>query len=529
MFHTRHGLYQIDEDVQIHENLIDDEEYEVPDVGHISAVSAFDQYFFTALGTDIYYWDSDNDKARVLEGTYSPPAWQENTAYIVGDIVRPTNHNYSGYIYRCIQAGTSGSSETRTEDEEEVSMWKKDLSTEITDGGVKWIGVGSLEIEGSSASTFRAQCIDLYKGFLFVANTEEDGTLYPYRVRWSQWQNPRLWHNNDDGSGLSGYVDVDDTDGKIVAIKRLGDALYVYKERSIIAFTYTGGEDTVFSKEVITTKAGLISPEAIVELPHMHIFIGQDDVYMFDGNTCTPIGDPVKDWVYQNIKPDSTNKIFGYYNEETGDVTFSFYSTINEGDNCDKAIIYNISQRVWSTREMYMTAIGQYSVKTDRIINTVNTPYDEMNTTIIDSSLYMKDKLITVIGDENGKIYILEGYNDSRRDYEGYVISKTHHMDAPERIKRLMRIQFHIETQGNYNLYCQVGTGWNAETSQIEWTKKLNMNLQKPNPWYNHHVAPFVDVDLSARYFQIRFGTEHNGEPFKILGYTLYYQLRSDE
>jgi len=97
---------------------------------------------------------------------------------------------------------------------------------------------------------------------------------------------------------MAGYVDVDDTDGRIIAIKRLGDVLYVYKERSIIAFTYTGGEDTVFSKEVVTTKAGLISPEAIVELPHMHIFVGQDNIYVFDGNTCTAIGDPVKDWVY---------------------------------------------------------------------------------------------------------------------------------------------------------------------------------------------------------------------------------------
>jgi len=157
---------------------------------------------------------------------------------------------------------------------------------------------------------------------------------------------------------MAGYVDVDDTDGRIIAIKRLGDVLYVYKERSIIAFTYTGGEDTVFSKEVVTTKAGLISPEAIVELPHMHIFVGQDNIYVFDGNTCTAIGDPVKDWVYQNIKPDSTNRIFGYYNEETGDATFSFYSTVNENDNCDKAMIYNVSMRTWSTREMYMTAIG---------------------------------------------------------------------------------------------------------------------------------------------------------------------------
>lgn len=522
MIHTRHGLYSIDEGVQEQTNLISDNTYEVPEVGHVCSLTAFDQYLFASLGTDIWYWDADENNAHKLEGTYVPPVWTASHAYTVGDIVKPTDQHYSGYVYKCTRAGTSGSSEP---------TWKKDLSTTITDNTARWVGVGSLELEGQDAehSTLRAQCIEVYKGFLFVANTEEGGDLYPYRVRWSQWQNPRMWHNNDDGSGLSGYIDVDDTEGRIVAIKRLGDVLYVYKERSIIAITYTGGEDTTFSKEVVTTKAGLIAPEAIVELPHMHLFVGQDNVYIFDGNTCTPIGDPVKDWVYQNIKPDSADKIFGYYNEESGDATFSFYSTINTQNNCDKAMIYNISQRVWSTREMYMTAIGQYSIKRDKIIDSVNTPYDEMNTSIIDSALYLKEKIVTIIGDENGNVYYLEGYNDTRRDYEGYVITKTHHMDAPDRIKRLMRIQFHIETSGDYNLYCQVGTGWNAETSQIKWTEKQYMNLNKPNPWYNHHIAPFVDVDLSARYFQVRFGTENNGEPFKILGYTLFYQLRSDE
>lgn len=70
-----------------------------------------------------------------------------------------------------------------------------------------------------------------------------------------------------------------------------------------------------------------------------------------------------------------------------------------------------------------------------------------------------------MIGDENGNLFLLYGNSDSRYDYEGYVVTKTHHMDAPDRIKRLMRIQFHIETAPNdYDLYCQVGYSWNAET-----------------------------------------------------------------
>ena len=160
----------------------------------------------------------------------------------------------------------------------------------MRDNTCHWIGCGSSELESNSALTVRAQCIEDYKGFLFLGNTEEDGELYSSRLRWSQYQNPRLWHNNEDGSGMSGYVDVNDIEGRIIAIKKIGDILAIYKERGIVALTYTGGE-YIFSKELVTTKAGLVSPTALIALPHSHVFIGKDNIYEFDGNTVTPIGD----------------------------------------------------------------------------------------------------------------------------------------------------------------------------------------------------------------------------------------------
>ena len=110
------------------------------------------------------------------------------------------------------------------------------------------------------------------------------------------------------------------------------------------------------------------------------------------------------------------------------------------------------------------------------------------------------------MGDQEGNFFINGGYADyshgnTSGDYDAYVISKTHHMDAPDKIKRLMRIQFHIETQGDYDLYIQVGYGWNAETENMTWTDRKYLNLKNPVPWYSHHVAPYIDVDLSARYF----------------------------
>lgn len=514
---------------------LSDDNYVMSEFGHISCVNAFDEYFFTSLGSDIYYWNTDEQKIRRLEGTFEPLAWQAGHAYAVGDYVRPTYENYTGFIYKCTAAGTSGSSEP---------TWTSNMVDFVVDGeDVRWIACGSLELEGQDEAhaNLRANCVELFKGFLFLGNTEEGGASYPTRLRWSQWQNPRLWHNNEDGSGMSGYVDIDDTDGKIMALKRIGDVLYIYKENSIIALTYTGDADAVFSKEVVTTKAGLIAPEAIVELPHINIFISEDDIYMFDGNTCTGIGESIKEWFFNKFM-DKTylERMFGYYDEKNQEVIFCFNA---KGDtsqgglrrNAGYGIVYNLRLKTWSVREMGITAIGKIKISSDTIIDDVNTPYDdESNDVMIDSAIYAGAEKYTAAGDNAGNLYILDGYTDTRKQggYDGYVVTKTHHMEEPGKVKRLMRIQFHIETAGDYDLYCQVGSAWspeNANSGDITWSEKKYLNLKKPVPWYTHHIVPYIDIDLTARYFMLRFGTTGNATYFKVLGYTLYYQVRGDE
>ena len=523
MIHTTSGLYNYTEEETAHENLIQDTSYKLQPLSFIDSGTFFDKYYFCSLGKDIMSWDGESRFCKKVDGLYSPTlTWTPNHTYKKGDIIKPKT--YSGYTYKCTREGVSSGTEPK---------WAKDLSTENTDGGCLWVGTGSLEVEGNSAQNVQAQTMESYKGFLFLGNTTEDGELHPYRLRWSQYQNPNLWHNNDDGSGLSGYVDIDDSYGRIILIRKLNDILVVYKEDSIIAISYTGG-DSVFSKELITTRAGAISPKAIIQLPHTHVFVGKDNIYQFDGNTVVPIGDAIKDWFFQSLNPSAGNNVIGYFDEDSQDIIFAFDSTQpidtvkGSGKNRDRAITYNLTTKTWSTREMYVTGIGQMAQAKDRIIDKVNVPMNSMTSEIIDSPLYLKNKTVTVCGDESGKLYRVSGYTDSRGDYDGYVITKTHHMEDPGHIKRLCRIQFHIEAAGNFPLYVSVGTGWNAE-SKMQWTRNLEMELGNPTPWYSHHVAPFIDVDLSARYFQIRFGTKKNAQPFRVLGYTLYYQRRGEE
>ena len=148
MVHTDHGLYKIDESDDTPQNLITEDDYEIPEVGHVQSTTFLDNYIFASLGTDIYYWDGDSESnAKKLEGTYVPDTWVASIEYDEGDIIKPTNLNYSGYIYKCVRSGESGSTEP---------TWEKDLSTVIDDGTAKWVGCGSLELEGTSALTMRA-------------------------------------------------------------------------------------------------------------------------------------------------------------------------------------------------------------------------------------------------------------------------------------------------------------------------------------------------------------------------------------
>ena len=485
-------------------------------------------YLICSKNNNIYYWDGAGNKCKKLEGTFTPPMWQESTDYNIGDYVIPQEDN--GFMYQCVGGGRSGNS---------TPDWQTDLVHYTSDGSVSWKGVGYFGLEGSSAGSLEARFIEYYKGFTFVGNLSEDNYAFPSRVRWSQWQNPRLWHNNDDGSGMAGYIDVDDVDGQIMAIKKVNDILAIYKEKGIIAITFTGG-DTVFSKELITTKTGLISSSAIVELPHSHIFVGEDNIYEFDGSSITPIGDPIKDYFFNNIIPEQKDKIIGYYDEDKNDLMFIFdkisaekltqLGLQNEEDsdlrtleNRSVALTYNISTKTWSKREMYVTAIGKFNQTKSMRIKDVDTPINSITDKTIESAFGVKDKIITICGDENGNVYRLLGNSDDRTEgFNGYVISKTHHMEDPTHIKRLLRIQFHIETaSNNCPLVVKVGTGWNSESRMTQW-ETHNIRLGSPKP-------PFVDVDLSARYFQIKFGTENDNEYFKILGYTLYYQTRGDE
>lgn len=65
----------------------------------------------------------------------SYPAWNDATAYAVGDIVRPSVASGTGFFFRCTIAGTSGATEP---------FWPTVIANTVVDGTVTWTAVSIL-------------------------------------------------------------------------------------------------------------------------------------------------------------------------------------------------------------------------------------------------------------------------------------------------------------------------------------------------------------------------------------------------
>jgi phage-related protein len=62
----------------------------------------------------------------------APTQWAATTAYVVGDIVRPTYDNDTGFFFRCTVAGTTGANEP---------FWPTVIANTVQDGTVTWMAV----------------------------------------------------------------------------------------------------------------------------------------------------------------------------------------------------------------------------------------------------------------------------------------------------------------------------------------------------------------------------------------------------
>ena len=179
------------------------------------------------------------------------------------------------------------------------------------------------------------------------------GIQYLDAVRWSTPADiggvPDSWDHLDT-TKVAGLTNLGGNGGRIIDGKSLRDAFIVYRESGISVFDYIGG-NFVWRIRNVSTTVGLVAPDCIVEANGLHLFLGDGDVFSFDGNTTMSImEDVIREEFIDDINPDEYLKSYVVQLSSLSEAWFCVPT--KNSVYPDKAYVYNWLEKAWTTRSI---------------------------------------------------------------------------------------------------------------------------------------------------------------------------------
>jgi hypothetical protein len=175
----------------------------------------------------------------------------------------------------------------------------------------------------------RCKWLRSYKNFLIAGYMIENGVERPFRVRWSHpaapGSVPDSWALFDPTKD-SGEVDLADSPDYLVDGLTLGETFIVYKEKTVWAMQYVGGQQ-IFNFWQVMYDRGLLWRDCALALPGGHFVAGQDDIYIHTGQRGSEksvVQDRLRKWVYNQLSPETFFNCFAMLNIAETEAWFCF-------------------------------------------------------------------------------------------------------------------------------------------------------------------------------------------------------------
>lgn len=214
----------------------------------------------------------------------------------------------------------------------------KYVASNNSDNPIYWTGTGNWADLGGSPNI--GKIIFNFNHHLLLLNTVVSGAQAPQRIEWSDLGKPTVWTG-----GASGSVNLAATPDFIVGAAFLRSQLVILKETSISICTYVGGVNPFEFEENKIKTIGCSARGSIQSMGETVIFLGWDDVYVFDGFTTKGIGGNVKNSIIDNINPAKLAAIHSHIIEELG--LYLLFVPVLGSDYCTKAWAYDYVNDVW--------------------------------------------------------------------------------------------------------------------------------------------------------------------------------------
>ena len=263
------------------------------------------------------------------------------------------------------------------------------------------IDIGTDANRDGSNDVNSAKLVFIVKERVVIFSTNENGTDFLQRARWSAIKEPHSWPT-------ANFKDAATSDG-IVAGGFIGDDLYIWCENSVWRFNWTGDSVDPFDWERVSDENGAIAQMSVTIRNNIQRAVGPTKILANNGDVVGGIDQKVPDVVLE-WNPKSVPFSVSRDVEEERQMYFSYarVETVANSDGnkySDRALILNYEDNNWAVFSHLIHSMGSSSLESD-VTWDLDDAWEDIDFAW-NTANSVSGFPFTIIGDHAGKVFQL--------------------------------------------------------------------------------------------------------------------------
>lgn len=192
--------------------------------------------------------------------------------------------------------------------------------------------------------------------------TQENGTLYPARMRWSKADDPTDWVDIEPGRG--GFIDAP-TSQFLIDVKPLGDDFILIFDDGYWLAKYIGDPNLPWVMQRIGSGRAIGYPFGGVTLDEFVVSMGPNGLYATDQQQSVRVDEKIPDYASGALQSDK-KRVWGARYSPLDQVIWNYPSLESEDGRNDKALVWSYKEGAWSEYNVALTVMGTVRFDDDR-------------------------------------------------------------------------------------------------------------------------------------------------------------------
>jgi len=250
-----------------------------------------------------------------------------------------------------------------------------------------------------------SKAISMFQGSLFHLNRKEAGKQITRKVVWSDTGRIETYGL---GNGIAGDFVLFQGFDEGLRLEPLSNYLVAYRRQSVHLISLIGGA-FVFGQQQIVDGVGLLAARACLNLDTRHLFLGSDDVYLFNGVDLETVGNEIRDQMFSEIDQSVADRSLIAYNAVRNQAAIIVPGPGNQGYP-NTWWLWNLNTGVWSgpIRNRPVTGSGEYFRSSNITWNSLAGNTWNAMVGSWDSKVNATTLPIVLFGQANGIVYQLD-------------------------------------------------------------------------------------------------------------------------